>query len=116
MNREDLMKAMQFTASLLPEPVEVPGWGTLYVKQMTVAEVTANINDAKIGKDDQQALVRGAARVICDESGKLLFDAANADDIALLAKQPWVLLSKIITAANRINGLSEEAQAEAGNG
>lgn len=43
MNREDLIAAMELTASRRLIPVTVPRWGTLHVKPPTVMEIEANI-------------------------------------------------------------------------
>ena len=95
MNRADLIAAMEATAAQAPRAVTVPKWGQIYVRDITVAEVdeqTADTSDPK----DKRRIARGAARVICDEAGKRLFDPDNEVDVTLLAKQPWKLLRLVL--------------------
>lgn len=95
MNREELIAAMTATADAKPRAVKVPKWGTVYVRDVTVEEAEAHADDTKDGKDKNR-IARGAARVLCDESGKRLFDPDSDADVALLAKQPWPLLRKVL--------------------
>lgn len=88
---------MQTTAAPKPRAVKVPKWGTVYVLDLMVDEVEANI-EADKDKDKGDAkhdIARGAARVLCDPDGKLIYDANNPDDVAFLGSQPWRLLRKI---------------------
>jgi len=91
MNRADLIAAMQATAARAPRPVDVPGWGQIFVRDVTVAEVEEQ-NEDTADQKDKLRLARGAARVICDEAGARLFDPGSEDDVKLLAAQPWRLL------------------------
>lgn len=95
MNLEELMAAMQKTASAVPRSVEVSGWGTVYVREVTVGEVQEQADDMSDEKDKHR-IARAAARIICDEKGGRLFDPTNPDHIALIAKQPWRLLRKVV--------------------
>lgn len=117
MNRDELIAAMRTTAAAAaaPRPVDVPGWPRVYVRVLTVAEVDEN-TAADNASTDKRRLARGAARVMCDETGARLFDASNADDVALIASQPWPLLQAVVAKANDVNGESEKGIAEAGNG
>ena len=93
MTREELIAAMQATAVNTPRPITVPKWGQIFVREVTVAEVDLQTEQIEeMDPKDKRALARGAARKICDESGALLFDSTNEQDIALLASQPWRLL------------------------
>lgn len=96
MTRDELVAAMRETAQAKPVPVKTKQWGTVYVKPVTVAE--AETIDAGDGKDKNRLAV-GAARVICDESGKRMFSPDSAEDVALLASQPWPLLRRVLAAA-----------------
>ncbi len=98
MKREELIAAMQATATEAPRAVEVPKWGTVYVRDVTVAEVEEQTQDTA-DKKDKQRIARGVARILCDERGNRLFDPDDPDDVALIAKQPWRMLSKIIAAS-----------------
>jgi hypothetical protein len=119
MNRADLIAAMQATAGQPPKKVEVAGWGTLYVRSLTVEQVDLQQQqNAEIARELQQSggkdrlrFARGAARVMCDEAGKLFFDVDNPDDLELLAAQPWDMLQKVVQAANDENAVSEEGSA-----
>jgi hypothetical protein len=95
---EALMAAMRATAARAPASVEIEGWGTVHVRPPTVAEVdSARLQTEPEG--DGLELARGACRVICDADGARIFDAANADHVALLAAQPWSMLQRVIAAA-----------------
>lgn len=101
MNRDALFAAMEMTASPRPLPVDVPGWGRIFVKPPTAGEIDEHAAEqAKYADDTQHRFARAAARLICDENGNRLFDPGNASDVALLAKQPWSLLSKVLNAAD----------------
>ncbi len=102
MNREDLIAAMQATASPRPVAVEVPNWGTVYVKPPTVEEVDANTDDnGKPGEvDRKRRLARAAARIICDDQGVRLFNPLDDADVTLLAVQPWSMLQLVLAAAD----------------
>jgi hypothetical protein len=99
MDRAALIAAMTATAAEKPVAVKVPKWGTVYVRMVTVAEVEEQSADTE-DKADKNRLARAACRVICDEAGKLLFDAKNAKDVDLLAGQPWPLLNRVLKASN----------------
>src|SRR6185295_6127868 len=96
--RDDLIKAMEQTAIIKPTPVQTKKWGTVYVRSLTVAEVDEQTDDTA-DKNDKRKFARGACRVICDESGTLLFDATNDADVALIAKQPWEMLHQVLSAS-----------------
>lgn len=113
MNREQLITAMKVTASQVakPRPVTVDGWGTVYIRPLTVADVDL-MEEPEITKDadgkiikDVRRLARSAARLICDEAGKRSFNPDSAEDIELLAAQPWLLLNEIFEAAKIVNGV-----------
>lgn len=102
MDREALIAAMQATAAAKPVPVKVKAWGgTVYVRAVKVSEVEQQNADTA-DKSNKNRLARAAARVICDESGKLYFDETNADDIALIAEQPWPVMNKVLSASGSI--------------
>jgi hypothetical protein len=95
MKREELIACMQATANEKPRAVEVKGWGTLHIRSLTVAEVDEQSEDAT-AKKDKFRIARAAARLLCDEDGARLFDHTNDEDVALLAQQPWKLLSALV--------------------
>lgn len=102
--RAAIRAAMQkaATAAGKPRPVTVAVWGTVFVRDVTVAEVNADTAEDEDGVADKKksSIARRACRVICDEDGTRLYDPKNADDVALLLAQPWSLLQKVLTAAD----------------
>ncbi|MEO8630198.1 MAG: hypothetical protein ABI612_19185 [Betaproteobacteria bacterium] len=95
MNREELRAAMQVTAKEKPRAVEVKGWGTVYIRSLTVGEVDDQAEDTA-NKKDKKRIARAAARLLCDENGQRLFDHDNDEDLDLIAAQPWKLLSAVV--------------------
>lgn len=80
------------------KPVEVPGWGTVYVRPLTVAQVDLQQQEAKREGADPLRFARAAARMLCDEHGVLLFDANSKEDLDLLAAQSWDQLRLLLEA------------------
>lgn len=109
MNREELIAAMKATASQPPKKQEVAGWGTLYVKAMTVEQCDLQQQQPKAEGKDRFRFARACCRLICDESGVLLFDPDKQEDLELIAAQPWELLQQIINV-----GADEAATSAAG--
>lgn len=103
MNRDELVAAMQATAAEKPVAVDVPKWGRIYVRQVTVAEVDEQTKDTD-EKEDKFRIARGACRVICDEKGVRMFDPNDKDDVKLVASQPWPLLRKVLAASDGDQG------------
>lgn len=101
MNREQLLAVMQATTAK-PIPVEVPKWGTVHVRSRTLEEVDANAeNEQKAQEQDKtdnrhRRLARAVMGVMCDEQGNRIF---SADDIDLIAAQPYNILRKVLAAA-----------------
>ena len=95
MNREKLIAAMRDKATPKPTAVTINGYGTVYVRKLTVAEVDAQTEETT--KDNK--LARAAARLLCDENGARLFNPDSEDDIKLLSAQPWEDVSEILSAA-----------------
>jgi hypothetical protein len=94
--RDELIGRMEVTAAAKPLPVEVPGWGTVHVRALTVAEADEAAQDAEAKDKTNAGLAKGAARVICDPEGQRIFDPASADDLAIISRQPWPLLAKVL--------------------
>jgi hypothetical protein len=95
---EEVMAAMRETAGGRPVKVEVKGWPELYVRPVLVDEAEQQAKDIE-DKSNGHGLARGAARVICDADGTLIFDWRNAEHVALLGRQPWPLLHKLLAAS-----------------
>lgn len=101
MNRDSLIAAMQAVAAEGPRAVKVRGWGEVYVRSLTTAEVEeAQAETSAVNGKDKMTLARGAARLICDENGNRLFDHKSDADLKLLAAQPWDLLRKVLEAGD----------------
>ncbi len=98
MNRDQLIAAMRGAPSL--KKVEVEGWGTLYVRPLTVEQVDMQQQEAREAKDGKDPLrfARAAARMLCDATGQLLFDVNNAEDLKLIAAQPWDKVRAVLEA------------------
>jgi selenophosphate synthetase-related protein len=90
--RDALVAAMQATSATKPRKVETKQWGTVYVREVTVADIDAR----EERPNDKNRLARAAAEVICDKDGKLLFNADSAEDVKLISAQPWDLLSELV--------------------
>ena len=99
MIRADLIEAMQATASLPPKPVEVPGWGTVYVRAITVDEIEEQTADTQPSQNKRR-IARGVARVLCNAAGERMFDPGSEDDVALISRQPWTLLRRVLAVAD----------------
>ena len=100
MTRDELIAAMLSTNDDKPRAVEIKGWGTLHVRDITVAKVPTDgdVATETLAKSLDMPLgnirlARTAARKICDEKGALLFDADNEEDIKLLASRAWKRIS-----------------------
>jgi hypothetical protein len=96
MKLNELMEAMRKTATASPQAVDVPEWGRVYVREITVAEIDEQTSDIEGGEKDRKRFARAAARIICDEKGNRIFDPANDEHVDLIAKQPWRLLRKVV--------------------
>ena len=100
--RDEVIAAMRATAAEPPRKVNIPKWGDIYVRDVTVAEIEDQTEDTA-DKKDKHRIARAAARVLCDEEGELLFNADDPEDVALLARQPWKLLSAAIVEGSSGN-------------
>jgi hypothetical protein len=106
MNRDELLTALQASAAQKPRAVFIKGWGEVFIRALTVAEVEEQTDDtAKKDAEgnvvlDKNRLARSAARLLCDAQGTKLLDPDNADDVALLAQQPWKLLRLVLNESD----------------
>jgi hypothetical protein len=114
MNREELLAAMQGTTAK-PIAVDVPKWGTVYVRSRTLEEVDADAeNESKAQEQDKadnkhRRLARAVMNVICDEQGNRVF---TADDLDLIAAQPYFILQKVLAAAGGQQEEEDEGKSE----
>ncbi len=91
----DLRARILASANPKPVPVDTTLWGRVWVRILTCADV----EEVKSKPDDKMRIARGVARVLCDESGVLLFDPGSEDDVAAVASLPWAELNSILTQA-----------------
>lgn len=104
MNRADLIAAMEAAA---PKPIEVdaPEWGgKAYIRAVSVADVTAMGNPAE-DPDGKYSIAIMLATTMCDENGVRLFDRSNTEDLELIARQPWELITRLMAASKEANGV-----------
>lgn len=115
MNRAELITALQASAAQKPRAVFVKGWGEVYIRALTVAEIEEQTdvlekkNPDGTPVRDKNRLARSAARLLCDDQGTQLLDPNNEEDVALLAKQPWEMLRAILDV------MGQEEKAALGN-
>lgn len=110
-NIEEMRARILARANPKPLPVDIPAWGGVWVRVLTVADV----DDAKATPDgSKRGIARSAARVLCNESGTLLFDAENPDDVAAIATLPWVDLQQVLQRAEQ--SVAPPVDAAEGNG
>ena len=123
MDRAALLAAMAATSvvSVKPHPVDVPGWGTVYVRALSVEDFEAQVNEQLQPVPEgtaarRRAAVRKVARSLCDAHGARIFDPDSETDLNELARQPWLLIKRVLTAIDTFNAASEEGVAEAKKG
>jgi hypothetical protein len=105
---EEMRARILARANPKPLPVDIPAWGRVWVRVLTVADV----DQAKAAPDDKLRIARSAARVLCTEDGTLLFDSANEADVQAIATLPWIDLEQVLQRA----GQSAEPPVDAAQG
>lgn len=88
--------------------VQVPQWGgSVYVRVMTVGERDSYENEWMVNKHKGVENFRSKflQRVLCDETGSLLF---TANEIDLLAKKSARVITKVWEAAMKHNALTDD--------
>lgn len=88
--------AMKAVGERRPKSITLPGVGKLYRRELSVGDVDearelrAELADKHPGLSKRRlAIAIGLAQVLCGPDGVPIFDPANAEDIALLAKVPY---------------------------
>lgn len=101
MKKSDLLQFLQQkkTSVNLIE-VELEGFGTVYIKPMTVAEIENSVSNPLEGVS---SLARNIATVICDKEGNRLLDPNDKTDVELIASQNWADLKPVRDAMEKIN-------------
>lgn len=111
MNKADLRARILATADPKPTSIEVDGWGTVYVKPLTVGD----IESFSVDTDPALKAARSIARVLCDEAGELIFDPQSAEDLFAINRLPLSAISVINGAVEKMNASTEEAAINLGN-
>jgi len=111
MTRDELRAKVLATANPKPFPVDVPEWGDVYVRPLLVEEIEAMSSD----DDPKLRTARGIARMLCDESGALLFDDKSPEDLFAIGRLRASSLNKIHEAMEKVTATSKEAAIDLGN-
>jgi len=112
MNKQELRAKILATANPKPTPLKnMPEWGDVYVKRLTVGEVESLSSDI----DPKLRSARGVARVLCDANGERLFDPASVEDLFAINSLPSESLNRISEAMEAGNATSAEAAIDLGN-
>jgi hypothetical protein len=103
MNLQELLLAMDglIAEGGKPRPVFIKGLGAVHVREITVGEIDAQIEDTS-NKANKWKVARGTTRLLCDEHGNRLLDPSNEEHVEKMAKMPLRVL-------NAINATAEEA-------
>lgn len=105
MSPDELAKAILAASGPKPQPVELDGIGTVYVRVMTAYDADRMRKQLDtLPKDDGCYVGRMLAFVMCSESGQQLFDAADAETVLKLSKLPPKAQQKVMQAANQAQG------------
>lgn len=106
------------TLAPAPHPIEVEGWGTVYVRTLTAGDIVEQQEDAAVAQklidnghangEERPALARAIARVLANEDGTKVFDAHKKEDIELILQIPWPKLRQVMEAGNRLNGITKD--------
>jgi hypothetical protein len=120
LNRDAILAAVDITV----EKVDVPEWGgVVYVKALSGTDRERYLDSIHVTKGRgkhatrevvlQQASAKLAVLAICDEQGTRLFTDA---DVEALGKKSAKALQRVVDAAAKLNGLSDDEEAALGNG
>ena len=112
MDAAALIAALQRNAAVTTKEVTVPGVGTVHIRPSTIRDVETEAE----GGSAAGMVSRRLIRLICDDTGNPLLDAANPDHVALIASQPESVLTALSQAARELNGRTDESSADLGNG
>jgi hypothetical protein len=105
LKREDLLQP----PALAREIVELPGLGTVIVRELTQAEfadLVASLATDRGRPYDPQYSLKLLVRCLVDEHGNRLL---RDEDVEVLGRWPASVLRVAIEAADRLNNLSERA-------
>lgn len=99
MKKSDLIKFLSQKTQASLVQVELEGFGTVYIKPLTVADVEEQAAETKEGN----RLARSIARVLCDAEGNRLLDPSSDEEVALIASQSWGSLESLRKAMEQSN-------------
>lgn len=100
MEKTELFKLLQSTSKPELLAVDVDGWGTVYVKQLTISAVE---KQAKQGADGENVVARNIALSMCDKDGNQFLDPDDKEHMDLLSSQSWERIKPIRDAMEKIN-------------
>lgn len=104
MNRAALLAALQEVARK-PRAVKVRGLGVLHVRDISVGEMDAQIEDTK-DKTNVRGFARATCRLLVDENGERLFDPDNEGDVDQVMK---MMPAKAFMDISRVQDQEAEA-------
>lgn len=104
MNRDQLLTAMDSMAVEKPRALFIKGLGDVYIREITIGEIDAQIEDTA-DKKDKRGIARSACRLLADENGNRLLDPDDKADVDRMAKLPL----RVLTAINKAAELDEAA-------
>lgn len=90
MSASDIRARMTADGAEAVRAVEVPKWGTVYVRDVTAGEADrwrVNAKERLGDLADVEPTAFAAAITICDENGERVFDPLDAGDLAFLSKR-----------------------------
>ncbi len=97
-----LLGAMDKVASEKPRLVDIPGLGEVYIREITIGEIDAQIEDTA-DKKNKRGIARGACRLLADENGNQLLNPDNPEHVSRMAKMPL----RVLTAVNKASELDK---------
>ena len=86
-----------------PRAVTIKGIGQIHIREISIAEIDAQIADGENGS--KWSTARGACRLLCDENGERLLDPDDKTHVAKMAKLPL----RVLRAINKAAELDEAA-------
>ena len=90
--------------------VELPEWGTTYIRAVPFIELVASVE--RLNGDKAGALVEQIRLAVCDQDGNPVF---TADDVPALRQLPQSVAVPLIEAIERVNAVTPDGVADAGN-
>lgn len=97
-----LLGAMDTVAAEKPRRVTIAGLGEVFIREITVGEIDAQIDD-NADKKNKRGIARGACRLLADENGNQLLNPENPEHVARMAKMPL----RVLTAINKASELDK---------